>query len=114
MQELFAGMVLVIAGPVDSTELLETRVTHAGVPRGERAALVPSELRAVLRPLVAEPARQCRENGDIVACLAGRFERLSAALYAALAARHRTLGLAPAGGSRKNDLGQLARLREED
>ena len=44
----------------------------------------------------------------------GGVERFAAALHAPFAARHRAFGFTPARRRRKDDVGHLAGLREED
>src|SRR5437773_10567616 len=52
-----ARMRLVVAGPLDTTELLQTAVAHTRVHRTQLAHFVPDTFRVRLTPIVAKTAR---------------------------------------------------------
>ena len=114
MQERRLELVLGVARPLDAAELLQALVAHAGVVRRQRAQLVPDLLGGLVVPFVAEPRGEVDQDPRVVARLAGRVERLAAALHAPLAVRDRALRLGPAGRRGQDDVRHLRGRGEED
>ena len=114
MQEELAGMLLVVARPLEAVLGLEPGVAHAGVDGRERPDLVPDVLGGRVPEVGAHGTREVDHDVEVVARLAGRLERAADTLHAPLGVGDRALGLGPHGAGREDDVGDLGRLRPED
>src|SRR5262249_3593846 len=113
VQKWAAGMVLARTGPLQPAVLLQSLIRHAAMPVRQPADFVPNPLRRWSAPVVAHPAREIAEDGDVVARAVRRFQRLSYALHTTLAAGHGAFRLAPGRGSRQHDVGELGSSGQE-
>src|SRR5207302_2492277 len=92
-----ARMRLVVAGLLDTTELLQTAVAHARVHRTKLAHFVPDAFRVRLAPIMAETPSQRVKDFDVVAYSGRRRHGAPDPLHAALAGGDGAFGFAPAG-----------------
>ena len=111
MQVQLSGMILVIARPLQTFGRFESRIAHAGMNRTQCAHLIPNFFRIRLAPLMTHAARNLKKDGNIVAGARRRFDCLAHALHAALAVRNGSIGFAPRGACRQDDIGQRGSLR---
>ncbi len=85
VEEELAGVLLVVARPLEAALGLESSVAHAGVHGRQRAHLVPDVLGGRVAPVVPMAPRQVDDDVEVVARLARRLERAADALDAPLA-----------------------------
>src|SRR5215471_7103702 len=114
MQIHFAGMGLVITGPLDSAQLLESFVTHAGVHGAQLAQFVPDAFSVGRTPIVPKPASQIEDDLDVVADTRRWRHSTADALHPALAGSHGAITLTPTRGGRKDHVSKLRRFGIEE
>ena len=114
VEEQLARVVLVVARPLQPTELLQPLVRHAGMDRRQRSDLVPGVLGGLPAELLAHPSGELRDDPQVVAGLAGRVERLADALDPPLGVRDGALRLGPGRGRGQDDVGELGGRGQEE
>ena len=107
-------MRLVGAWPLDATQLVEPRVSHAGVHRRQRTAFVPHLLRVRASPIATESPPQVAHDVDVVARTSRRLQRAADPLHTPFAVRHGAFRFGPPCGCRKHHMRQLRGLGEKD
>ena len=114
MEEQLAGMIEVVARPLEAALGLEAGVAHPGVDRGQPPDLVPDGLGVRLAPRAAHAVGEVEDDGQVVARAGRRLDRLAHPLDAALGVGDGALALRPGSRRREDDVGQRRGLGQEE
>src|SRR6185369_1383627 len=113
VKELLSRMLFVVARPLQALGPVEACVTHAGVHWTELTDFVPHLFRGGMAEAAVHAIGQIANDLDVVMGLGWRRKCAADALHASFAAGHASVGFAPSGGGRENDVGKLSGLRHK-
>src|SRR3989449_11483455 len=100
-----------IPRPLNPAYFFRPPIAHARMHRTQLPQLVPNVFGVRFSPVVAESARQLKNNPHVIQHTVGQRHCRAHALNAPFTARHRPFRLAPSGGPREDHISHFRGLR---